>query len=136
MHEAAVIMHGLGEVIFGSSNWSVASANSQLEHNYFYTPAFNEQSTRQRGNLLSMVRGSVRRKWSNTSGFVPFQPLPPDAPAYSTPVNGAAGVPLSATLRWQGGYWAHKYDIYFGTTPTPPASLSTACQRDVVSLRV
>ena len=33
-------------------------------------------------------------------------------------------VPLSVTLRWEGGYWAHKYDIYFGTSPTPPLAVS------------
>ena len=60
------------------------------------------------------------RSGATRAAFVPFQPLPPDAPVYSAPVNGAVGVPLSVTLRWQGGYWAHKYDIYFGTTPTPP----------------
>ena len=42
MHETAVIMHGLGEVIFGSSNWSPGSANFQLEHNFFYTPSMNK----------------------------------------------------------------------------------------------
>ena len=24
------------------------------------------------------------------------------------------------TIRWEGGWWAHKYDIYFGTTSAPP----------------
>ena len=75
------------------------------------------------------------RKWNNTSGFVPFQPLPPDAPAYSAPVNGAAGVPLTATLRWEGGYWAHKYDIYFGTTSTPPRIAVDCMPRDGVEAR-
>ena len=23
-------------------------------------------------------------------------------------------------LRWDGGYWAHIYDVYFGTDPNPP----------------
>ena len=31
-----------------------------------------------------------------------------------------AGVPLSATLKWEGGSWAQKYDIYFGASATPP----------------
>jgi hypothetical protein len=39
---------------------------------------------------------------------------------YSAPANGAFGVPLTATLRWEGGPWAHKYDIYFGTSSNPP----------------
>ena len=125
MHEAAVVMHGLGEVIFGSSNWSQGSANYQLEHNYFYNPSINKvvdsgDPLQPRKTFYEWFADQFNRKWSNTSAFVPFQPLPPDAPAYSAPVNGAAGVPVSATLRWQGGYWAHKYDIYFGTSPTPP----------------
>jgi len=119
MHEAAVIMHGLGEVIFGSSNWSPGSGNFQLEHNFFYTPSMNKVLDSGE-TFYEWFEDQFNRKWNNTSAFVPFQPLPPNAPAYSAPVNGTAGVPLTATLRWEGGYWAHKYDIYFGTTSTPP----------------
>ena len=38
----------------------------------------------------------------------------------SSPANGAVGIASSVTLKWEGGWWAHKYDIYFGTTNPPP----------------
>src|SRR5204862_7009695 len=41
MHEKAVILKGLNEVIYGSSNWTSASANQQEEHNFFYKPSLN-----------------------------------------------------------------------------------------------
>ncbi|HWP43146.1 MAG TPA: phospholipase D-like domain-containing protein, partial [Blastocatellia bacterium] len=34
-HEKAVILHSQGLTIFGSSNWTTSSSNSQEEHNYF-----------------------------------------------------------------------------------------------------
>jgi hypothetical protein len=36
---------------------------------------------------------------------------------------------------WQGGLWAHKYDIYFGTSPTPPllaSDVSTGSPQDAI----
>jgi hypothetical protein len=122
LHEALVVMRGLHEVIFGSSNWSPDSSNSQWEHNMFYTPAVNR--TLDSGETVyQWFADQFDRKWNNTNGanaYVPFQPLPPTNPTYATPANGAAGVPLTATLKWDGGPWAWKFDLYFGTTPTPP----------------
>src|SRR5437868_2098286 len=34
-HEKVVMLYGLGETIFGSSNWTGPSSNSQQENNYF-----------------------------------------------------------------------------------------------------
>src|SRR5262249_20842128 len=59
-------------------------------------------------------------KWNDAVNYVPFQPLPPDAPSYSAPANGATGQGAGVTLTWDGGTWAHLYDIYFGTTANPP----------------
>jgi regulation of enolase protein 1 (concanavalin A-like superfamily) len=40
-------------------------------------------------------------------------------PVYQSPANGAADISTSSvTLKWYAGLWAHKYDIYLGTTPT------------------
>ena len=47
-------------------------------------------------------------------------PLPPDVPKYRSPANLATGVARTVNLVWYGGPWAHYYDIYFGTSPTPP----------------
>jgi hypothetical protein len=114
-HEAAVVMHGLGEVIFGSSNWTAASAIYQDEHNYFYEPSFGKTW------LYEWFEDQFESKWTDSANYVPFQPLPPATPSYSSPLNLASGVSsVSLPLRWDGGTWAHLYDIYFGTNPNPP----------------
>jgi hypothetical protein len=105
-------------VVFGSSNWTSSSASSQEEHNYFDT----EQYT------FDWFVQQFERKWNNlkadgtpigTIVFKPFVPLPPDAPITPSPVNDALGVNnASVTLKWEGGWWAHKYDIYLDTTAT------------------
>ena len=40
--------------------------------------------------------------------------------AYLAPLDGSVGVDRSLELKWDGGPWAHIYDIYFGTDPNPP----------------
>jgi hypothetical protein len=113
-HEASVVMHGLGEVIFGTSNWSPSAAILSDEHNYFYNPSLGKPW------FFQWFADQFERKWNDTENFVPFQPLPPGKPSYSAPINGASGQAASVTLRWDGGAWAHFYDIYLGTTSTPP----------------
>ena len=100
--------------VLGSSNWTSPSDNSQDEHNYFTT----------KPQLFDYLVNHFERKWNNSAGFSesgPFTPLPPDAATTPTPANNATGVATTGvSLKWQAGYWAHKYDIYFGTTPQPP----------------
>ena len=111
LHQKSVLLYGLGMTIFGSSNWTSPSANSQAEHNYFTTkPVF-----------FDYFRDQFERKWNNATGNLetePFVPLPPDSPAYRAPSDGATGLSTSVTLTWFAGPWAHKYDILVGTTPT------------------
>jgi hypothetical protein len=113
-HSASVLLHGLGEVIFGSSNWTSASAGYQDEHNYFYSPGLNKPW------FFQWFANQFWNKWTNTTNYVPFQPLPPGTPTNFGPVNGSSGHPSSITLAWDGGPWAHLYDIYLGTNPNPP----------------
>jgi C1A family cysteine protease len=58
-----------------------------------------------------------------TSG-APAANNPPNAPSTPSPANHAAGVSTSADLRWTGGDpdagHAVTYDVYFGTSATPP----------------
>jgi len=114
-HQKSVILHGLHTVIFGSSNWSSPSDHSQQEHNYFV----NDKPW-----MLTWFDDQFERKWNNSTGAAEtkaFTPLPPDKPKYKTPAaSGATGVPRTARLVWYGGPWAHYYDIYFGTSSTPP----------------
>jgi phosphatidylserine/phosphatidylglycerophosphate/cardiolipin synthase-like enzyme/regulation of enolase protein 1 (concanavalin A-like superfamily) len=113
-HEKLVMLRGQGMTIFGSSNWTSPSTDSQREHNMFTTQPW----------IFSWAQNQFNRKWTNGSGYPetqPFTPLPPDAPVYNTPSNGATGIATSGTsLSWNGGLWGQIYDIYFGTTPTPP----------------
>jgi len=112
-HEKAVILYSQSKTIFGSSNWTSASANSQQEHNYFTTKTA----------LVTWFINQFERKWNNTNliGAIEsknFVPLPPDKPVYQSVANGATGVPTTGQgLVWYGGPWAHIYDIYFGTDP-------------------
>jgi phosphatidylserine/phosphatidylglycerophosphate/cardiolipin synthase-like enzyme len=113
-HEKAVILYGTGMSIFGSSNWTSPSTDSQREHNYFTTKPW----------IHTWLADQFERKWNNQTGFSetkPFVPLPPDAPAYNLPAAGATGVPTTGvSLTWDAGLWAHNYDIYFGRSPNPP----------------
>jgi phosphatidylserine/phosphatidylglycerophosphate/cardiolipin synthase-like enzyme len=113
-HEKAIALYGTGMSIVGSSNWTDASDASQREHNYFTRKPW----------VFDWLTAQFERKWNNQSGYAetkPFVPLPPDAPSYNSPAAGQTGVPVNgAALAWAAGYWAHKYDIYFGTDPNPP----------------
>jgi hypothetical protein len=113
-HQKLMILYGQRLSIFGSSNWTSPSDSSQEEHNYFTA----------KPDLFTWLVDHFERKWNNSTGVAEttdFVPLPPDRATTPNPVNAASGVgTASVTLKWFGGPWAHKYDVYFGTTPTPP----------------
>lgn len=113
-HQKSVVLYGKGMTIFGSSNWTGPSSNSQAEHNYFTLKPF----------FFNWFVDQFERKWNSTTENQPFVPLGPDEPSYIAPTNGAVAQPTTLTLRWEGGRWAHKYDIYFGTSPNPPLLVS------------
>jgi hypothetical protein len=117
-HEKASILYGQGMVIFGSSNWTGPSSNSQEEHNYFTTKSW----------FFQWFVNHFNRKWNSTTENEPFVPLPPTAPANIAPINSAVGQATTIKLEWEGGPWAHKYDVFFGTATNPPllaANVST-----------
>ncbi len=113
-HEKAVLLRGKGMAIFGSSNWTSPSSDSQREHNMFTTKPW----------MFDWLEAQFERKWTNATGYTEtktFVPLPPDIPVYNGPANNATAVPTTgARLAFHAGLWAHNYDIYFGTTPNPP----------------
>jgi hypothetical protein len=112
-HQASVVMHGLGEVIFGSSNWTAASSIKSDEHNYFYTPSLGKPW------FFQWFADQFEAKWNDVVNYAPFVPLPPGEPSYSAPINGASGQGASVTLTWEGGPWAHFFDVYLSTSSTP-----------------
>jgi phosphatidylserine/phosphatidylglycerophosphate/cardiolipin synthase-like enzyme len=108
-HEKLVLLASQAMGIYGSSNWSSASASSQLEHNLFTT----------RPAITQWLRAHWDRKWDNTGPFPEtkvFVPLPPNTPTLISPANGTSGLSTSVTLKWYAGKWAHKYDVYVGTS--------------------
>jgi hypothetical protein len=124
MHQGSVVLHGLGEVIFGSSNWTSASANRQDEHNYFYRPGTGPQKLWFFQFFADQFEDKFTRDTlGNYEDFKPLSPDPffatqPPQAFYVSPGNGASGVSTSPTLTWEGGPWAHLYDIYLGTSPS------------------
>ncbi len=110
-HQKLVLLYGQGMSVFGSSNFTSPSDNSQQEHNYFTTKSW----------MFQWFQEQYDRQWNNSTGNIetaPFVPLPPDKPVYHGIADQATGVPTTGQqLVWYGGPWAHLYDIYFGTDP-------------------
>ena len=110
-HEKLVLLRSQNMTVLGSSNWTSASDSSQHEHNRFTTDQW----------IYDWSRDHFDRKWNNLGPVEetePFVPLPPDAPVVKAPADGAQNQPLAVTLKWNAGPWAHKYDVYLGTSPT------------------
>jgi phosphatidylserine/phosphatidylglycerophosphate/cardiolipin synthase-like enzyme len=119
MHEKAVILYGLDMAVFGSSNWTSSSSDTQREHNYFTRKSW----------FVDWFAAQFLRKWLNRRAdgttispaiYRYYTPGWPEMPANLSPSNGTANVGSAVTLRWEGGWWAHKYDVHFGTTNPPP----------------
>ena len=110
-HEKLTILHGLGTTVFGSSNWTSPSADTQYEHNLF---------TRDQ-TFYNWAVAHFNRKWNNEAAYAetkPFVPLPPGTPVLQSPAHAATGQSTTVKLTWNGGSWAHKYDVYVGTSTT------------------
>ncbi len=109
-HEKSLILYGQNMSIWGSSNWTWPSFNYQQEHNYFTKkPIFFE-----------WFQNQFERRWTSDTEYKAFVPIGPGAPKIKSPATGATGQPSSVTLAWEGGPWGQRYDVYFGTKPSPP----------------
>jgi PQQ-like domain len=72
----------------------------------------------QRVGTLLIAGNTFTITQSGTDSLVP-------APSSPTPANGATGVSTNPTLSWTGSAGATSYDVYFGTSPTPPLLSNT-----------
>ncbi len=113
-HQKTALLYSQGMAIWGSSNWTSESNKSQYEHNLFSVQSW----------FVTWLKKNFSRKWTNATGNAEtkaFAPLPPDAPVYVSPLNASGGQTLTGVyLTWKPGSWAHKADVYFGTTSSPP----------------
>lgn len=122
MHQKSIIFYGQNQVVFGSTNWDEGAVQVHQEHNYFTTRSW----------IWQWFVNQFNRRWTsdNPVGAIEYEdfvPLPPAAPANLAPADNATNQSTSVTLTWEGGLWAHKYDIYLGTNRThcrcsPPTS--------------
>jgi len=121
MHQKSIVMHGLQRTVFGSSNWTSSSSDTQREHNYFTDKPW----------FFDWFVAQFNRKWNNLKidsttisppMFLDFQPGAPETPVVVSPAAGALGVGTSVTLRWEGGWWAHKYDVFLSESPAVNSS--------------
>jgi hypothetical protein len=113
MHQKSIVLYGQNQVVFGSTNWDEGAVQVHQEHNYFTARPWIKQ----------WFIDQFNRRWSsdNPVGAIEYEdfvPLPPDAPVNLAPANNAANQSTPVTLTWEGGLWAHKYDLYLGTNPS------------------
>ena len=56
MHQKSVVLYGRDLAVFGSSNWTSSSSDTQREHNYFTTKPW----------FVDWLKAQFERKWTNT----------------------------------------------------------------------
>ncbi len=115
-HEKSVLVYGQGLSIWGSSNWTSPSFNSQQEHNYFSTSAVKPW-------YFQWFVNQFERRWNSPQEYQAFVPLGPSSPISQSPANGATGQSQNVTLAWDGGPWGQQYDIYLSAGPTSNPTL-------------
>src|ERR1017187_4005026 len=111
-HEKSVLVYGQGLAIWGSSNWTSPSFNSQQEHNYFSTSPVKPW-------YFQWFVNQFERRWNSPQEYQAFVPLGPWMPVNHGPANGTTGQSQNVTLSWDGGPWGQQYDIYLGTGAQP-----------------
>jgi phosphatidylserine/phosphatidylglycerophosphate/cardiolipin synthase-like enzyme len=115
-HEKSLLFYGQKIAVWGSSNWSSNSFNTQQEHNFFSTAAVKPW-------FFDWFANQFERRWNSPQEYRAFVPIGPAAPVNKTPANGATGVNQSLILKWDGGSWGQLFDIYLGTGATGPLTL-------------
>ena len=102
-------LHDSATTVFGSSNWSTASDDNQLEANLFTTDL----------DTWTALQDVFVRKWTNAApGGIqetePFLPIGPDKPVNVSPADGAAAVGAAgAALTWNAGSWGSELRCLF-----------------------
>ena len=115
-HQKLVMFYSQALSVFGSSNWTDAvgepAAGAQLLHDQELDLPVVHRSLRAQVEQHAVRSARLRRSRSRRCR--------PTSRSRVSPADGAVGAPLSVALTWDGGLWAHVYDIYFGTDPNPP----------------
>ena len=118
-HQKTVRLVGQQTTMFGTSNWSTASDDNQLEVNYFTTKDW----------FYEFFRNQFEWKWNNqpldgsstvqTTEFVPSWP-PILRPSRAGKRGHGSQPEQRRAVVVRGKSLGAKYDIYFGIGPNPP----------------
>jgi regulation of enolase protein 1 (concanavalin A-like superfamily) len=111
-HQGLTHMKTLITATYATNASSNYAAAWQRDHDYFV-------SATAKPSIYTAIKNRFQAMWSNTSsstGFVPFQPQPPYAPALASPANGATGVATNSSLIWNRAFFATNFDVYLGTS--------------------
>ena len=121
MHQKSVVLYGRNMAVFGSSNWTGSSSDKQREHNYFTSKSWFVDVVRRA--VSSQMEQPADRRDPHHPDDVPRLPawLARDSCQRHTGERRARrGGHFGHRSEWEGGWWAHKYDVHFGTTNPPP----------------
>ena len=90
MHQKSILMYSRGLAVFGSSNWTASSSDTQREHNYFSKkPWFFQWFVDQFNRKWNNVKVDGAR--SHAAMFQDFVPGFPETPVYVSPNERALG---------------------------------------------
>ena len=113
-HQKLVLLYGQMLSIFGSSNWTSPSDNSQEEHNCFCTDA----------TMFQWFTDMFERKWNNTRGRDREHRLRPAAARQAGDPRARPTTPRARPPRSRSSGTADRgrtsTTCYLGTTTTPP----------------
>jgi hypothetical protein len=96
-----------------SSNFAAAW---QRDHDYFI-------SASAKPTMYTAIVNRFNAMWSDTSGFVDFQPQGPDFPTLATPSSNATVSTTTPTLVWNRAHFATNYDVLLGTSSSSMAKV-------------
>ena len=102
------------DVYFGTS--ATPTLNGSTNTNSYQLPQLNINTTYY---WQVAARNTGKINYSDIWSFTTTCPLP-DKPQIPSPMDGSSQIAINAYLSWNASANASSYDIYFGTSATPP----------------
>jgi hypothetical protein len=116
---------GTGGLISPSSGWytssTVVSVSATASIGYTFSGFSGALSATTSPQNLTMTGPAMVTANFAASG----DGVAPATPIQASPPNGATGISLNPALSWNAASGVTSYDVYFGTSPTPPLLTNT-----------
>ena len=110
------------DVYFGTSSTPPKVTNTSATS---YAPGLLSTGTTYYWHIVARSTAGTADSGTPWS-FTTLAPTPPAAPLLSSPANGATGVSFAPSLSWTASSGAASYDVYFGTSSSPPFVTNTS----------